>query len=413
MPYLIVDPVDDYPAQMMEFLGERSRGAVAVFSTNKRWALWQHKWKERLGEWVLDEYLATQAPNTAVLAARIGRDWTRLEGVIPWDEISILLGTELGDRLNLGWNSLEVIERCRDKAVMKAWLRNHRGIRINASREVEEASEALAFQQSLGTWPIVVKPTGGSGSTDVYFAQNSGDLLRNCQQVLQSGSGQVLLEEYIGGEEYCVNGVVDRKGDFLVTDVWHYDRRESHGVPNLYYATNKVPRSESLFDSVGFYAAQVVEALGVIRAPIHMEVKVDERGPCLIEVGARLGGGNLPKFASILHGRSIFELAACHYITNLSASGRDVDWKRYDQYYASMLSGIQEETLPKIRSINAYEEVQELESFQSFGVIRPPGRPAFQTVDLDTTAWEVFLIHSDLGQLQRDAHFIRQNLYYQ
>ncbi len=52
--------------------------------------------------------------------------------------------------------------------------------------------------------------------------------------------GEVLVEEFVGGQEYAVNGMVDRKHDFLITDVWRYDKRESHGIPNLYYQSIKV-----------------------------------------------------------------------------------------------------------------------------------------------------------------------------
>ena len=123
MAYLMLDPCGQYPSYIMEFLGRLDRGAVAVFSSRARYMLWRDKWSRRLGRYVLDEYLAPEVPTVAALAHAIARKWPSLDGVIPWDEETVLLGAELGDRLGLGWNSPEVIERCRDKAVMKAWLR--------------------------------------------------------------------------------------------------------------------------------------------------------------------------------------------------------------------------------------------------------------------------------------------------
>ena len=35
--------------------------------------------------------------------------------------------------------------------------------------------------------------------------------------MLEGGAGEVLLEEFVGGAEFCVNGQVDRGGDLLVT----------------------------------------------------------------------------------------------------------------------------------------------------------------------------------------------------
>ena len=414
MAYLILDPVDEYAGEMMSFLARQlDLGAVAVFSSRKKYLLWQHKWSQELGQHVLASYLATKEPDVTALAARIAHDWPELDGIIPWDEITILLGAELGERLGLGWNSLAVIERCRDKHVMKDWLRRASNVRINAGGLVRRGEEALAFQEMLGRWPVVVKPTEGAGSSHVYFAENRGDLLGACQKVLESGSGEVLLEEYVGGQEFAVNGIADATGDFLVTDVWRYDRRTSHGQPNIYFQTIKVGTGEAEFAWLGAYAADVIEALGLRRAPVHMEVKLDRRGPCLIEIGARLAGGNLPTIASKLHGRSLLELAACHYIGKLPAQISDISYVRYDSFHARVLTGVQTKDLAQISAVRGLERVKALPSFDGIGLLRAVGTPAPQTRDLDTRAWELYLIHPDAQQIARDAELAHELLRYE
>src|SRR6185295_19324507 len=320
-PYIVLDPTDDYARRMVEFLGRVGLPGVAVLTSPARTGQWRHGgWRHKLGDDIVASYEAAGEPIPEV-AAQLQRDFPDgFSGIVPWDEMSVLYGAELAEHLGLGWNPRHVIERCRDKGVMKEHLRRHSDVRINAGAVVPDAGEAVAFQERLGRWPIVVKPTGGAGSAHVTFADGRGELLRGCQEVLESGAGEVLLEEYIGGRELAVNGMVDRHGDFLIPDVWLYDRRESHGVPNLYYETIKVSTTTPLFWELAKYAAAVIEGLELVRAPVHMEVKVDERGPCLIEVGARLPGGNQPMLASLLHGRSLFELAACHYLDELSLS---------------------------------------------------------------------------------------------
>lgn len=413
MTYVIIDPCGEYPRHIVEFLGRTGRQAIAVFSSRGRHMLWRNKWSRILGRHVLDTFPAYLAPSPEILAAAIVRKWYRLEGIIAWDEETVRLGGALSDLLGLDWNSREVIERCRDKAVMKAWLRRHGGVRINKSAVVEDADGAVSFQASVGKWPIVVKPTAGSGSENVFFAENQDELLKYCQHVLKRGSGEVLLEEYIGGHEVVIDGLVDGKSDLLITDVWIYDRRESHGIPNLFYQTFKVHTHAKIFHSVSKYAGEVVEALNLRRAPIHMEVKVDEDGPCLIEVGARFAGGSLPILASKLHGRSILELAACHYIANLPLSGGDLDYGRYNQLEARVLHGIQDHDIRRIKAVHGVEEVMELPSFDGFGVLRTAGMRAPVTKDLDSAAWELYLIHQDLPQIEQDARLARQLLQYE
>lgn len=413
MPYLILDPVGQYPRQLLHFLGgQAGKAGVAVFTDRMRWMLWRDKWSHELGGYVVDAFVAPEYPSAAALAKAIAARHPRLDGVIPWDEETVLLGARLGELLDLGWNPLHVMERCRDKAVMKAWLRDRGTVRVNASATVDDADGALAFRRAVGSWPIVVKPTAGSGSEDVYFPTSDEDLLRDCQRVRESGSGEVLLEEYIGGQEMVVNGLVDPQGDVLVTDVWAYDRRTSHGLPNLFYQTFKIGTGAPVFPRVARYAADVVEALGLRRCPIHMEVKVDERGPCLIEIGARFSGGNLAVLGSKLHGRSLLELAACQYLADMPLTGRDVDFDRYDRLEARVVHGIQPFEIPRITRIHGEAQVRALPSFDDFGRLRPVGTRAPQTRDLDTAAWELYLMHESLAQVDHDADAAHRLLRY-
>lgn len=415
MRYLIVDPLGPYAARLMAFLDRLRLEGVAVFSTPMRRAGWEGKWAHRLGEHVVGTHLANEETDLDELARELDRESPDgFAGIIPWDEISILLGADLSDRLDLGWNSRKVIERCRDKYVMKSWLREHApNVRINRSRIVAKREEAFAFQEELGTWPVVVKPTGGSGATDVYFAEDRDELLAGCQKVLEGGRGKVLLEEFVAGDEFAVNGMVDAEGSFLVTDIWYYDRRESHGIPNLYYQSIKLSTHEEPFEELADYAASVVAALELRRAPVHMEVKVDETGPCLIEVGARFAGGDQPVLSSKLHGRSLFELAACHYLADLPLSPGDVRYERYDRYEARIVSGIQPVEIERIQAVHGVRQVERLASFEGFGVLRPPGTRLPQTTDLDTKSYEIYLFHPDPLQIELDARAIRELIRYE
>jgi biotin carboxylase len=286
-------------------------------------------------------------------------------------------------------------------------------VRVNAAQVVRDADEARAFQRRVGAWPIVVKPTGGAGSEHVFFARGEEDLLRRCQQVLESGAGRVLLEVFVGGAEYCVNGQVDQRGDLLATDVWVYDRRPSHGIDNLYFETTSVPSRDPVFGALAQYAAAVVEELGLRRAPIHLEAKVDGRGPCLIEIAARLAGGNLPLLASRLYGRSLLELAACHYVAELPVSRTDVDYRRWDRAQAKVVLGVQSRPVPRLAAVHGLEDVRRLPSFLEVGMVRPVGTRVPKTVDLDTRAWEVYLLHADPGQVARDAAAVRHLVRYE
>lgn len=411
-PYLILDPTDDYPARMMRFLEARGLDAVVLFSSPAQAALWERRWARELGGRVVAEHLADRA-QVGALAARLRADFPGgFAGIVPWDERTVLLGAELGEALGLGWNPVRVIERFRDKAVLKAFLREHGTARVNRSRTVTDAAQAVAFAEALGTWPVVVKPTGGAGSMSVHFAHDVASLLEACQEVLERGLGEVLLEEYVGGVEHVVNGIVDFRGEVLVTEVWRYDKRDSHGEKNLYFETIKVSTDEEPFAAAAAYARDVLATLGLRRAPFHMELKVDERGPCLIECGARFAGGHQPVLGSLLHHHSLFELAACHYLAEVEVSPEDVDFDHYDRHAARVVSGVQTHEIERVREVLGVEEVERLPSFQGMGMLRKVGARVPVSRDVSSKAWEVYLFHADAEQVARDAVAARALLRY-
>jgi hypothetical protein len=412
MPYLLLDPVNDYAAYQKRFLDGLGLPAVALFSSGGRHSQWKHKWERELGENVVGEHVVDRDA-LGELATTLGEEHPEgFFGLVPWDETHIILAAEIGEALQLDWNPRDVIERCRDKSLMKAWLRETCTARINRSRVVTNADEALEFQAEVGSWPIVVKPSGGAGSISVFFAHDGGQLLHGCQRVLEAGLGEVLLEEYVGGDEYAVNGLVDHDGGVLITDVWRYDKRDSHGERNLYYESIKLSSHEDPFPAIAEYAAHIVTALDLRRSPIHMEVKVDDDGPCLIEIGARFAGGNQPVLASKLHRHSLFELAACHYLDDLRISPLDVDYERYDALSSRILSGIQEVEIPRIEAVVGIPEVERLPSFAGLGMLRKPGMRAPVSRDVTTKAWEIYLLHPDEGQVAADAQAARDLLRY-
>lgn len=413
MYYVIIDPSQDYAFHMMQFLGGFGYKAIAVFSAPQEYHAWRFFGQKNLGHLVVDEFLATEYPSLDAMAARIHHDVPgEIVGIIPWAEFTTLFGAEVGAALGIDWNPPEVIRCFRNKFAMKDALRAHGGVRINASRVVSSVEDAIDFVQQVGTWPIVVKPTEGAGSRAVTFAHSLDELIAGAQKVFHQGDGEILLEEFIGGIEYVCNGITDAQGQMLVTDVWVYDKRDVGPHKNIYFQTIKVSSFDPVWMPIARYATSVIHALGLRKAPVHMELKVDERGPCMVEVGCRFAGGNQPLLASELHGRSLFELAAVHYLGGGRISWDDVHYDRYDARFARIISGVQTEHLHQVRHLLGVEDVKRLPSFYGFGKLIPPGASVPVTSDLLSKSYEVYLFHTDPEQVEHDAHHVRRLLHY-
>lgn len=413
MAYLILDPAGEYPAEMIEFLGRTGRGAIAIFTNEGAYYGFQHMYADRLGSYVVDSYLLSEWGTFRQLAEAILSRWYgHLEGIIPWDETSIEIGAVLGEWLGLSWNSAETIHCFRNKFAMKDRLRAWGDVRINASSIVRSAGEVSQFLDYVHDWPVVVKPTSSSGSLGITFAWSWDELLEGCQNVTHLGGGEVLLEEYIGGSEFIIDGIVDARSDLLVTDCWFYDKINLDGARDLYYDTHKVSTHNPVFWPLAEYAGKVVERLGLRRAPIHMELKMDEYGPCLIEVGARLGGGNTAVLGSLLHGRNLFELAACHYVAEMPAATSDLNYENYDSRDARVVTGVQPHTIERVSEVHGLDIVRSLPSFQDIAFIRPPGSYLPRTTDMWSRNYEVYLFHENADQVGHDAEVVREVLHY-
>ncbi len=88
---------------------------------------------------------------------------------------------------------------------------------------------------------------------------------------------------------------------------------------------------------------QIMQATGLKRSPFHMEIKVDDRGPCLIEVGARLVGHGNAELCGKMHGDlDLFDLAAHYYLSNHDYGPVSLNWNRYDATDVRYVHGIAE-----------------------------------------------------------------------
>lgn len=413
--YVILDPNFEYAVSMVQFLNEYDYKAIAVYTDENKYHLFEALYAAELDDCLADQYLLTEYPDMEALAEQIRRDFEgeTVDGIIPWDENSVEEGAVLGELLELDWNPVEVIHRFRNKYALKEYLRENTDIRINASAIVSSEEDVEDFVDALDSWPIVVKPSEGSGSRGVFFAHTMEELLEHCIDVFETQQGEVLLEEFIDGPEFVVNGLTNADGDILITDMWQYDKRHSHGIDNLYFQTIKVDRVDPVFEPLSYYAASIIEAMGLRKSPFHMELKVDGEGPCLVECGARFAGGNQPLLASLLHEHSLFQLAATHYIADFPFSYEDVHFELYDRYSARIIKGVQSVEIEQIEAIHGLEEVEELESFYMIGFIRSVGSYLPITIDLSSASYEIYLFHEDPEQIELDAEAVREILWFE
>jgi ATP-grasp domain len=209
----------------------------------------------------------------------------------------------------------------RDKRMMKAAVRQ-RGVMTadfvsladrNDSDGLDEIARRLAF-------PVVLKPAVGFGAMNTVRIDTLGEIagvLDNYSVNPLIRSKQMIVEEFIDGEEVCVDAM------------WHDDECLSFVVhqylrPRLKMADREVrtlvvdgsctldpATNAALFDSLRVLQAAVNDALGIHNGATHMEVFVRADGSVVFgEIASRLGGFWIPMMLDTLFGQDVWRVLA-------------------------------------------------------------------------------------------------------
>ena len=82
---------------------------------------------------------------------------------------------------------------------------------------------------------------------------------------------------------------VSRSGVHKCVAIWWYDKRPLNGAAVVYYGTSLLPyvEADANLRAMVTYVLGVLEVLGIRNGAIHSEVKMEERGPVLIEANCR------------------------------------------------------------------------------------------------------------------------------
>jgi hypothetical protein len=202
----------------------------------------------------------------------------------------------------------------------------------------------------------------------------------------------VLMEEYVDGTEFFVNGQVDAKGNVSVVAIFEYVRRAANGCHNIDFETLRLPHSSPLFGDLARYTEQVMRATGLLRSPFHLELKADERGPCLIEVGARLAGHGNAFLCGELHGSSLdlIDLAGHYYLHDADYGSLPLDWLEYDSSAVRYVHGVGQNR-ERLYDLQGVAQVEALPEFYTW--VRKPvvGMQVEPTTDSLGMPWSLIL----------------------
>lgn len=147
--------------------------------------------------------------------------------------------------------------------------------------KVEEADDLY--------YPLIVKPRDNSGSRGVKLCRNKEELQEAMQEALQySHLDTVLVEEYIEGQEYSIEGL-HYEGK---SEVIQFTEKTTTEFPYNVELAHKQPANltEEQKNDIRMLISKIAKCMHFENCPSHTELKINERGIFIIETSPRLGG---------------------------------------------------------------------------------------------------------------------------
>lgn len=135
----------------------------------------------------------------------------------------------------------------------------------------------------------IIKPADNAGSRGVVLFDGTAD----AQGVYDysrdnSRNGTVMVEEVMTGPEVSVEALVIEGEPHIITVTDKYITQPPYFV-ELAHCEPSILDGHTI-EEIKAVAAQAIRAVGIENAPAHVEIKVTEDGPKIVELAARLGG---------------------------------------------------------------------------------------------------------------------------
>jgi biotin carboxylase len=223
-----------------------------------------------------------------------------VDGIISVGDRPTVIGARAARALGLPGHPPEAAAVARDKRLTRARLADH-GLPSPWFAISTADADPFELARSL-PYPVVVKPAALSGSRGVIRADNPDQFaaaFKRLRAMLQSpeiraerndAHGAVLIEAFIPGHEYAIEGVMDHG---VVQVLAIFDKPDPLDGPffeETIYVTPPLTDPQvppALVDAV----TRAARAIGLEHGPIHAECRVNAEGVFVLEVAARPIGG--------------------------------------------------------------------------------------------------------------------------
>ena len=242
------------------------------------------------------------------------------DGICTFSELGLPMVSRLAEATGLPGPKPEAVDIARDKHLTRKVLADA-GLPSIANMLIENESQLEEAARKVG-FPSVLKPVGGLSSLGVKKVNNEAEFLSVYREVVSVMRGLVvsggfvvhgaahyertngvdldtvidttmMLEEYLDGDEVDIDIVMSNGEARYVTVSDNGPTHEPYFGETWGCLPSLLPREK--VEDLRKMAEDSVKAIGFENGIFHVEGKYTSRGPRLIEVNARMGGGPVRK----------------------------------------------------------------------------------------------------------------------
>jgi len=219
-------------------------------------------------------------PGIEALAAR-----GRFDGILAVGDRPACVAAQAAERLGLHFHPAEAARAAANKLLSRERFRAA-GMPVPEFRRMALAEAAIAKVK----FPCVLKPLDSSASRGVIRANHQEEFREAAGRIARMQEGDILVEDYIPGREFALEGVVTA-GKLQTLAL--FDKPDPLEGPYFEETIYLTPSREppEVQQSIRETAQAAVTALGLTDGPVHAEMRVNDQGVWILEAAARPIGG--------------------------------------------------------------------------------------------------------------------------
>lgn len=223
-----------------------------------------------------------------------------IDRVIALSEWDIINAGAIREKFGIQGINYQQALNVRDKVKMKTILKEN-GIKIPYFKSCESLDDIYKLIQETD-YPIVIKPRKMASSDGVHIINNEqelNDVVRDIQ------FNDLECEQYCPGTVFHIDGLIKNNQLLYAIPARYTESPIFFNYQKPLGGISLNPKT-ALYHTLVSFAEKVTKTLEINNTQFHLEVIVDESQtilePTFLEIGARVGGADIPKEIELIIG---------------------------------------------------------------------------------------------------------------